>query len=290
MEERSRCGGASVRMKRFRRQGGGSITYRCQVRLVSKGPISIPRSRGNRSRKLKIPNPARGLNGEFFCAVLNKVNFPLEMRLRLPIICLVIFVASTTFICARTINDIPEARETLRRTVSHRLYKELAISPVEGWIQVKGELAKDRVINAKVIHSELNGKYDSMALELAGNLRMLNYTNSGRSSDLRNVVLHLLIYQIADGKMALSFAHLSGTGASQLAYSGTAWMAVQTTGPWRTVEPLHLIPNERNGPRSYTFAVEYPDNMTILGNGRLPSGMFKLQGGQKSPFHRDGPR
>jgi hypothetical protein len=212
------------------------------------------------------------------------------MRLRLTVICSVLLAASTVFCSGRTINDIPEARETLRRTVSAPLYRELSISPVTAWILVQGELVKDHVVNPKVVHSELDGKYDSMALELAKNMRMLNYTAAGRSSDLRNLLLHLLIYQIADGKMALSFAHLSGTGASQLAYSGTAWMAVQTTGPWKTVEPLHLLPNERNGPRSYTLAVEYPDDMTILGNGRLPSRMFKLQGGQKAPLHMNAGR
>ena len=113
---------------------------------------------------------------------------------------------------------------------------------------------------------------------------------ANRPSDLRTVLVHLLIYRIADGKMALSFAHLSGTGASQLAYSGTAWMAVQTNGQWKTVEPRHLLPNERQGPRSYTLAVEYPDSMTIFGNGRTPNRMFKLQGGQGAEAHMTGAR
>jgi hypothetical protein len=124
-----------------------------------------------------------------------------------------------------------------------------------------------------------------MALELANNLRLLNYTQSNRSNDLHNVLVHLLIYKIADGKMALSFAHLTGSGANQLAYSGTAWMAVQTTGQWRTVEPLHLLPNERHGPRSYTLAVQYADSLTILGNGKMPISLMKIQGGQRGTLH-----
>src|ERR1044072_8898086 len=151
------------------------------------------------------------------------------------VICSILFSGIALCANARSISDFPEGRDTLRRTISHRLYQELAISPVEGWIIVHGELVKDHLINEKIVQSELGGKYDSMALELAHNLRLLNYTMANRSSDLRDVLVHLLIYQIADGKMALSFAHLSGSGASQLAYSGTAWMAVQTNGSWKTV-------------------------------------------------------
>src|SRR5436189_5962751 len=76
---------------------------------------------------------------------------------------------------SRNINDIPEARESLRRGVCAKLYRSLLISPIEGRSIVRGGLAKDHLLGLKVVHSELNARYDSLALELANNLRLLNY-------------------------------------------------------------------------------------------------------------------
>ncbi|HSH38562.1 MAG TPA: hypothetical protein VK993_07230 [Chthoniobacterales bacterium] len=40
----------------------------------------------------------------------------------------------------RTIKDVPEAREALRRIVSPKFYQPLEISPVNGWICVRAML------------------------------------------------------------------------------------------------------------------------------------------------------
>ena len=105
----------------------------------------------------------------------------------------------------RYLSEVPEAREALRRTVGAKLYRSLLISPVEGWIIVRGQLGNDRLIGPVITHSELGGLYDSLALDLARNLRILDYTQSETPGVARTVLVNLVIYQIADTKMAISF-------------------------------------------------------------------------------------
>src|SRR5438105_15823180 len=174
----------------------------------------------------------------------------------------------------RNLNQIPAAREALLRMVSPKFYRSLLISPVEGWIVVRGDLVNNHLLGAKVIHSELGGRYDAMAMELANNLQVLDRTYAQTGLRSPAVLVHLLIYQIADGKMAISFAHFAEIGGSQMRYSGAAWMAVQkANNKWVTIEPGRLSPHELRGPRTYTVAVESPgSNRSLEGNGRPPIG------------------
>ena len=180
---------------------------------------------------------------------------------------------------ARSINDIPAAKEALLRIVSPKFYRSLAISPVHGWIVVRGNLVENHVAGARVVRSELGGKYDRLALELAHNLQIVDHTRVDRSSTGQPVLVHLLIYQIADGTLAMSFAHVDGPGGNQLRYSGAAWMAVLKDDKWVPIEPSRLTPGERRGPRMYTLAVE-PANSTrtLQGNGRPPIASMSVQG------------
>ena len=181
-------------------------------------------------------------------------------------------VAAAT--ASRNLNKIPAAREALLRMVSLKFYRSLLISPVEGWIVVRGDLVNNHLGGTKVIHSELGGVYDALALELANNLQVLDRTYAQTGLRSPAVLVHLLIYQIADGKMAISFAHFAETGGSQLRYSGAAWMAVKkTTNQWVTIEPRLLSPHELRGPRTYTIAVETPNSLRSLrGNAAPPIG------------------
>jgi len=174
----------------------------------------------------------------------------------------------------RNLNKIPAAREALLRMVSPKFYRSLLISPVEGWIVVRGDLVNNHLLGTKVIHSELDGRYDAMAMELANNLQVLDRTYAQTGLRSPAVLVHLLIYQIADGKMAISFAHFDETGGSQLRYSGAAWMAVKkTTYRWVTIKPRLLSPHELRGPRTYTIAVETPNSLRSLrGNAAPPIG------------------
>src|ERR1051325_8846483 len=77
---------------------------------------------------------------------------------------------------SRLLDDIPGARESLLRIVSPRFYRTLLISPVEGWIVVRGQLgAGTHMFGARIVHSELDGRYDQLALDLAKNLVVIGY-------------------------------------------------------------------------------------------------------------------
>jgi hypothetical protein len=56
----------------------------------------------------------------------------------------------------RTLGDIPDARESLLRIVNPRFCKTLLLSPVEGWIVARGQLAAGtHIFGPRLIHSEL---------------------------------------------------------------------------------------------------------------------------------------
>jgi hypothetical protein len=89
----------------------------------------------------------------------------------------------------------------------------------------------------RVIHSELNGAYDQLALKLANEALIAGYYSIDRPNMGGSVLLHLLIYQIADGTMALSFAHLDEPGGTQSKYFGCARLAVlKSDGKWTEIK------------------------------------------------------
>lgn len=168
---------------------------------------------------------------------------------------------------SRTIDDIPGARESLLRIVSPKFYKTLLVSPVEGWIVVRGQLAAGtRVFGARIAHSELGGLYDQLALDLANNLVVIGYPHVELGDATPTILVHVLVYQIKDAKLAVSFAHFDTAGGSQMRYYGCAWMAVQKPNHlWEPIEPKNLTPHEPRGPRTYALAVESP-----IARSRLP--------------------
>src|SRR5437764_808236 len=168
---------------------------------------------------------------------------------------------------SRVLGDIPGARESLLRIVSPRFYRTLLVSPVEGWIVVRGQLAAGtHMFGARIIHSELGGAYDQLALDLAKNLVVIGYPHVELGDLTPTILLHVLIYRIKDGRLAVSFAHFDTAGGSQMRYYGCAWMAVEKPNHlWETIEPKNLQPNEPRGPRTYALAVESP-----IARARLP--------------------
>src|SRR5215212_5737442 len=115
---------------------------------------------------------------------------------------------------ARSINDIPAAKEALLRIVSPKFYRSLAISPVEGWVVVRGDLVNDHLARTRVVRSDAEGNYNKLALELANNLQIVDLTRADTLNVRRSVSVHLLLYQIADGTMGMSFAHFDEAGGN----------------------------------------------------------------------------
>jgi hypothetical protein len=124
----------------------------------------------------------------------------------------------------------------LQRSISPKFYKSLLISPVEGWVTVRAQLSGTRLAGMRVIKSDVNGTYDSLALKLAGEVRLSGSFSTDRRAS-PSILLHLLIYQIADGTMALSFAHFDEPGGDQMTYYGCAKLSVlKSDGKWTEIE------------------------------------------------------
>ena len=137
----------------------------------------------------------------------------------------------------RRIQDINViSPRVLLRSINPKFYKSLLISPIEGWIVVRANLANTRLSGARVIRSELNGVYDQLALKFADDLEIAGYY-AMESRTAAPVLLHLLVYQIADGTMILSFPTFDGPGGNQMFYWGCARLAVlKRDGKWDEIE------------------------------------------------------
>ena len=207
----------------------------------------------------------------------------MKLRLLLALLCA---LACSPRVEARSIKDIPAAREALLRIVSPKFYQSLAISPVEAWVVVQGDLVNDHLAQTRVMRSDADRECNKLALELANNLQIIDLTRVATLNARRSVSVHLLVYKIADGTMAMSFAHFDEAGGNQLRYSGAAWMAVRRGNDWVTVDPRQRSPHERRGPRTYTLAVELANSSrTLQGNGRPPPTMMTIEGAGVNAGH-----
>ena len=138
----------------------------------------------------------------------------------------------------RTITELKVIpARVLQRSISAKFYKSLLISPVEGWVTVRAQVSGARLTGMRVTKSDLGGAYDAVALKLASEVRLSGNFSTDRPNIPPSVLFHLLIYQIADGTMALSFAHFDEPGGDQMAYYGCAKLMVQKRdGTWTEIE------------------------------------------------------
>jgi hypothetical protein len=132
------------------------------------------------------------------------------------------------------LNVIPT--RVLQRSVSPRFYKSLLVSPVEGWIVVRANLSGTRLTGARVVHSELRGLYDPLAMQLAKEALIAGNYTIERPNTRSSVLLHLLVYRIADGTMVLSFTHFDQPGGDQMEYYGCARLLTLKADKWTEIQ------------------------------------------------------
>jgi hypothetical protein len=132
------------------------------------------------------------------------------------------------------LNVIPT--RVLERSISPRFYKSLLVSPVEGWIVVRANLVGTRLSGARVIRSELQGLYDPLALQLAKEALIAGNYSIDRPNVPSSVLLHMLVYRIADGTMVLSFAHMDHPGGDQMQYYGCARLLTLKANKWTEIK------------------------------------------------------
>jgi len=100
---------------------------------------------------------------------------------RVLVLLVTVVLAGSSFGCVssgstRTISNISSIpQRVLQRSISPKFYQSLLISPVEGYIAVRGQLDGNRLSGLRVAHSELNGAYDSLALERAKAVTIVGY-------------------------------------------------------------------------------------------------------------------
>ena len=135
---------------------------------------------------------------------------------------------------SRTITDLNViSTRALQRSISPKFYKSLVISPVQGWVVVSGNVAGARLSGLRVTHSELEGRFDALALQWAKDFQIAGHYSIDRPHFGGAVLVHLLIYQIADGTMALGFPQFTEPGGDQLEYFGCSRLAVlKKDGQW----------------------------------------------------------
>ena len=138
---------------------------------------------------------------------------------------------------------------------------------------VRGQSPEYSMFWARVIHSELGGTYDEPALDLAKNLVVIGYPHVELGDITPAILVHVLIYQIKDAKLTISFAHFDTAGGSQMRYYGCALMAVQKPNHlWETIDPRNLQPNELRVARAPTRCRRKPNrSVALAARGRRPS-------------------
>ena len=132
------------------------------------------------------------------------------------------------------LNVIPT--RVLQRSVSPKFYKSLLISPLEGMITVRAQLSGTRLAGARVIRSELNGLFDPLALQLAKEAQIAGNFTLDRPNLKSSVLLHLLVYEIADATMVLSFAHFDEPGGDQMEYYGCSRLLILKNDRWTEIK------------------------------------------------------
>lgn len=119
-----------------------------------------------------------------------------------------------------------------RMNISPKLYRSLKISPVAAWVVV--QLSPTPHGEMKIIRSDAGGTYDKLALAFAEGWRAVGYNTTERRTQRPALQSHLLIYQIADGLMAVNFSY-----DAEPFYAGPqrtdVWIGVHKNGKWSRI-------------------------------------------------------
>ena len=137
---------------------------------------------------------------------------------------------------ARTILNLPNfPLQALRSGVGRKLYSSLAISPVSAWVMARAAVVNGHSMGAQIIHSEGNGVYDKALLAMANDYTVSggNTTETRLQKDTLNV--HLLVYDLKDGKMAIVFSHNDDARYNGVGQVGTAWVGIYQGEKWVTI-------------------------------------------------------
>ena len=125
----------------------------------------------------------------------------------------------------------------LERSVSPKFYQSLLVSPLNDWSIIRSRVAGRRLSEARVIRPAANTAYNSLALKFANELTLVANDPRGSAGQTDSALMHLLIYKIADGVMAVSFAYPEAPAGQQRKNFGNVRLSVKTKGgPWMEIK------------------------------------------------------
>ena len=161
--------------------------------------------------------------------------------------CLSLFVVLNSFAAAppalpanaRTIRTLPDfPLNHLKMSINPRLYKSLSISPLTAWVVAQPPAGEGT--DPKILRSDAGGDFDKLALEMSKSWGSVGYDTTESRTQRPTLRIHLLIYKIVDGLMALTFAH-----NDQAFYHGLqksdVWVGVYKNGKWTKVGGTKVI-------------------------------------------------
>jgi hypothetical protein len=138
----------------------------------------------------------------------------------------------------RTIQSLPNfPLTTLKTSLSPRLYKSLTVSNLDAWIVAQvppygGE--------PKITHSEGGGVFDKLALSMAKEWGAVGYNATESRTHQPALKVHLLIYKIADGVMAVNFSNNDEAFYAGRQYSDV-WVGIWKDGKWTRIGGTKVI-------------------------------------------------
>jgi hypothetical protein len=141
----------------------------------------------------------------------------------LPLVLLCGFLISPAPAGARTMANLPGLPVAgLRTYLPNEAYQRLINAPVKAWITVRGQIVNNKVAGARIAHSEANGVYDKIALQMANDMSLYTFETGSRIH--ASVLVHVLIYQLPKGEHAFALAQNDSVGDANLIYSRSIMM------------------------------------------------------------------
>lgn len=148
---------------------------------------------------------------------------------------------------ARTIRNLPDfPLAHLKMSINSKLYKSLSISPLTAWIVVQAPAGG--VGEPKIVRSDAGGVFDKLALEMAKGWGSVGYDTTESRTHSPSLMVHLLIYKIADGLMAVNFSHNDQAFYQTSIQRSDVWVGVYKDGKWTRIGGTKI---RRNLPEPY---------------------------------------
>jgi len=134
---------------------------------------------------------------------------------------------------ARTIKNLPGfPLWHLKTSVSASLYKSLLVSPVTAWVIVKAPEGSGSA--PQLIRSDAGGVFDELAKTAAKDWGGEGFSTIESRVHRPSLMVHLLIYKLPDGLMAVNFAHNDESSFAGNQYTDV-YVGVYKDGKWTRI-------------------------------------------------------